>query len=266
MKTVTLTPTTPLYLRGDIPGLLAGYCGGVEFLEASNDQWTPETTEFHLSVAEFSDYRLPLSRDEACFAAAKWAAKGEKCLSCVDHPGKDKWQNRGMSASEAAALPALDQMGRDSCPACKGTGYLRAPADLWAFVPGPSKLPTWVARAALWASCVRLNTGMSAIISLRHSYAAERNECWLHTNGTEHITHWTPYSERIALGHGYMLLDGEILRCEVSPHERRAKVADEHFADCSRCGGFWENGTLIHLKDDCEETKPPKAAKAGEMK
>ena len=197
----TYTPASVLTLPGTIAGLLDGYCGPVQRTDGA--WWGEKWDSGRCATLEDPEWvrRLPLSRPEAMYRAACWLAEGRKCAECVGHEGKDKWQNRGISRSEAAALPALDMLGRDPCPKCDGTGYLRAPAPLWwALSPGPSTLPGWVCRAVIHASVVRVAAGLSAVREDVLTWSRDR--CgWADPEGRLHTVDF------LALNAGHALLE-----------------------------------------------------------
>lgn len=198
--TAIITPDTPLYLRGDMPGLLDGYCG---FAVVASGGRAPYLTPFtdHPSAGDgvhlhgLADWQsrfgndsvpsLPLSRPEAHYRAACWVKEAHK-------------------------------------------------ADLWHFLPGSLKLPRWVAVACLWASCVRLNAGMSAVLGIGATWREARfryppdSEAREHTHRPNlisperHSVCQTLHRDTLS----YFSLIGEETRCYEASDEGKAK-ADE---------------------------------------
>ena len=184
----TYAASDVLHLPGEIPGLLDGYAGSIEYF--ATDVSAP-VGEWRLTTKSASErgrgtslpQRLPLSRPEALYRAACWLAEGEACSACLRH--------------KFPKAPA--------CATCHGTGYLRAPAPIWWALPGPSTLPGWVCRAVVHASVLRVAAGMGAIRGVL-SRDAE----------TQHWGRFHRTAGPVAIAEGYALLDGDTLHTELT--------------------------------------------------
>lgn len=196
LVTRTISPADVLTIPGDIPGVLAGYVGpgilrgkhtcavigqtgaGPRVTVTDRDSISYLLTLEGVPVKWLS---LPLS--SSFFVAAHlvdWLARGERCPGCPPCTHKE-----GYTEPDTNALICRRCEDGEGCP-CKGTGYLRPPADLfWALKPetfgGP---PKWIARAVTWASVVRAAAGLPPI--------DEVDGLWVYAPGASWTWHRRP--------------------------------------------------------------------------
>lgn len=155
----TFTPDEALArtVRGDVAGVLDGWCGPVMCGERTErvalgrehvgdvlvvddgsdalSYWTP-SAEIRLFL------RSPLVRAHL----VGWLGRGERCPGC----GGSRWSGTVVG---------------DHCGACNGTGWLRPPHDRYDWLRPEyfNGLPEWVACALIWGSVMRVSAGMGPI-------------------------------------------------------------------------------------------------------
>jgi hypothetical protein len=122
----------PVLLRGD-PCVVMGpddaYPG--QWLLSRPDGWDVMSDTTWCRAEPGTALALNLLNPIALDWTLRHLAAGVKCPACMGDGRDQRSINPNLSPSERRAFPALDHLGRASCPRCNGTGYLRQPAPAW---------------------------------------------------------------------------------------------------------------------------------------
>lgn len=177
MISTVYTEKTPLFLDGSIRGLLdedEGYCGRVLVHEQNHQTWMSaislgknatdgDCIPYPFVPRPWSEIRIDLARPEARLRAVEWMEKDEFCPTC---------EATGVLLPESIAsgqgLKFSDLRDRPGCPACKGTGRVRPSGDGWWMIHNPHGLPSWMTKACLHASVLRMANNNESVRWILH--------------------------------------------------------------------------------------------------